>query len=295
MGKYVSEIFGYPPTNKDSIASNLRNEFQCPFINDKCDPINKKSNLTDDQGNLLLEHQTGACSVFYKNKGQEGFSPSIICPYRFFEKDNEERNTIFEYIKNRFFYGKQLFFVKEIGLGSFGRADGMLVEPKTLNYAHIEFQADATTGTRALVQCVKDFFDCRDITNNSYSYGLNSKASIKSSSLQMIDKGFLFEHFDRKSIWIMQDTLFNVLSRVYNIKMTEITNSETCTEDCLIFVVVGLIYVSKLNKYQIQVRRCYSTSSNKLQQAISQKTPIEESTIISNILNKISNKKYEIV
>lgn len=301
MNKYVSEIFGYPPSNKKSVATNLRTTFQCPFTNDQCDAINKKSNLTDGKGNLLLSHQTGACSVLYKARAAQYVSHVIICPYRFFEQNVNGKYIIFESIKRKFFSGKKLIFVPEVGLGKYGRADGILCDINnkdklTINdYAHIELQSDATTGTRALVECVKDFFDGKDITKNNYPYGLNSKASIKGSSLQMIDKGFLFEYFNKKSIWVIQDSLFYVLSSVYNINMTDITDSEKNIEQNIIFVVVKLKYVNELFKYQLRVDKFFSTSPHLLQKSISNKKPIEESVIIKNTLHKISSGLYKIL
>lgn len=303
MNRYVSEIFGYPPSNKDKNAKNVRSKFLCPFYsgfpNGQCDPVNKKSNLTDDDGTPLIKHQSGACSVMHNHRGTSTVAPIIICPYRFYEKDSSGKIIVLEYIKNKFFSGKNMVFVPEIGLGVFGRADGMLCEIVSNNnlltikdYAHIEFQADATTATRELVQCVKDFFDGEDVSQNNYTYGLNSKASIKGSSLQMIDKGYLFRHFGKKSIWIIENSLFEVLCSVYNVQMKDITKSNPNADENLIFVVVKLVHNSKIDSYEIKVDKCYCTSAGALQNAISNKAPIRESVIIDSVLAKISSKVF---
>ena len=303
--RYVSEIFGYPPTNKTEHINKIRKEFKCPFYsgfpNGQCDPVNKKSNLTDDDGNLLLKHQSGACSVIHMHRGLTNSSQVIICPYRFFERDKYGKLVIFEYIKQKFFAGKDLILVPEIGLGVYGRADGILCqisqkgadEFAVHDYAHLELQSDATTGTRELVQCVKDFFDGEDVTHKNYTYGLNSKASIKSSSLQMIDKGYLFNHFGKKSIWIIQDSLFYILCNIYNIKMSDITDCEPKKEENLIFVVVISKYDKKEDRYKLEVSKCYSTSPNLLQKAISEKAPIIESDIMDSVLAKISRQIFQ--
>ena len=86
--KYVSEIFGYDSRYK--LPDNIyRKKYLCPFQleNTPCDPVNKKSNLVDDSGKKLLNHQTGACSCNYKSSGSDLYSPVIICPFRFMEKD----------------------------------------------------------------------------------------------------------------------------------------------------------------------------------------------------------------
>lgn len=303
MTRYVSEIFGFPPTNKSEAVNKIRQEFKCPyyggFPKGQCDPVNKKSNLTDD-GHLLLKHQSGACSVLHMHRGLANSTPVIICPYRFFERDKSGKLIVFEYIKQKFFSGKDLILVPEIGLGVYGRADGILCQISRKgdseftihDYAHLELQSDATTATRELVQCVKDFFDGKDITTKNYTYGLNSKASVKGSSLQMIDKGYLFKHFGKKSIWIIQDSLFYILCNIYNIKMTDISDTNPRKEENLIFVVVSSKYDKEEDRYKIYVSKSYSTSPDMLQKAISQKAPIEESEIMDSVLTKISGKIF---
>jgi hypothetical protein len=297
---YISEIFGFPPTNKSEKAQEMRQNHLCPFQGDhiECDPVNKKSNLTDENGRLLLTHQTGACSVLHKFRGRTREEPVIICPYRFLEKDINGKTIVFKFIKEKFFANKNIFIVKEIGLGAYGRADWMICEYKNENkkeiidYAHLEFQADATTGTRNLVLCAKDFFEGKDITKENYKYGLNSKASIKDSSLQMIDKGYLFQKLGKKSIWVIQDTLFEILCGIYNIKMNDITETECPIENNLIFVVVGLEYKSQFKFYNLVVKKCFSTTPSDLQKAISDKPVIPEEVIKNSILSKLESDDY---
>lgn len=307
MNRYVSEIFGYPPTNKSDFVNKIRNEFKCPFYdgfpNGQCDPVNKKSNLNDDEGKRLLNHQSGACSVIHKHRGLTNHNQVIICPYRFYEKNSSGKYIVFEYIKHKFFSDRELILVTEIVLGVYGRADGILCQITKNNenqftlqdYAHLELQSDATTATKHLVLCVKDFFDGKDITQKNYSYGLNSKASIKGSSLQMIDKGYLFKHFEKKSFWVIQDSLFYILCSVYNVKMTDITNSDPVYNENLIFVIVSSKYDESEDRYKLEVSKCFSTSPDLLQKAISQKEPIEEHIIINTVNTKIMGKQYHLL
>ena len=289
--RFVTEIFGFPPTNKTDKVNEIRRDYMCPFQEkEECDPINKKSNLTDEDGKLLLTHQTGACSVL--NTRRHTAKPTIICPYRFLEKNKDNEVKIFRFIQKTFFPDKCILFIPEIHLQGFGRADWMIVEidenNRLVNFDHLEFQADATTGTRKLVMCVKDFFDGIDVTDNSYSYGLNSKASIKGSSLQMIDKGFLFQKMKKKSFWILQDTLFQILCEVYDIKMIK-TNKIT-NHDNLIFIIPTMKYNTEQQKYELSIVNYYVTSPQDLQKAISNKsvnidkiTPVIEEAISKKI------------
>lgn len=298
--KHVSEIFGFPSTNRTQEVENLRKKHLCPFQGEEieCDPINKKSNLTDDQGNKLLEHQTGACSVLYKSRGRREFTPIIICPYRFLEKNSASEIKVLKYICDKFFKDKRIVIVPEIGLGAYGRADWIICELqqgediRILDFAHLEFQADATTGTRDLVICVKDFFDGREIQRRRYNFGLNSKASIKGSSLQMIDKGFLFKKLGKQSFWVLQDYLFDVLCRIYNIKMEDITGREPNKDESLIFIVTSLVKSDRSEKYNLQVSKCFATSVSSLQKAISEKDIISKELILNAVKNKLRGGNF---
>lgn len=297
--QYLSEIFGFPPENKSVEAQNTRKKFLCPFRGGtiECDPVNKKSNLTDEQGRPLLTHQTGACSALHSFR-HKSIMPVIICPYRFLERDRNGDTIVFKAVKDKFFKNKNVVFVPEIGLGEFGRADWMICELKDfkskqfVDYTHLEFQSDATTATKQLVFCAKDFFDGKDVTKINYNYGLNSKASIKGSSLQMIDKGVLFKALGKKSIWILQDTLFEILCSIYNIKMNDITTSECPKEENLIFLVVSLIFDKAKNAYTISPSKFYSTSVVAMQNAITTKKPIDNKIIIDAIKSKLDGGQY---
>ncbi|MCL5976184.1 MAG: hypothetical protein M1580_01130 [Candidatus Parvarchaeota archaeon] len=299
--RYVSEIFGFPPTNKTIEATKIRSKYLCPFRGNgsdtDCDPINKKSNLTDDKGNFLLSHQTGACSTFHGGTGKQTGEAVIICPYRFQEKNTKGKVIVFDFIKDKFFKGKNLLFVPEIGLGKYGRADWIICEfndttQKIIDYSHLEFQADATTGTGGLVLCIKDFFDGKDITQNTYEYGLNSKASIKGSSLQMIDKGYLFQKLGKKSLWVIQDTLFDILCKIYGVIMKDVDKENDLKTNNLIFVVVGLDHNVSNDRYNLVIRKCVCTSPSALQKAMSKKEPIEESLILEALNEKIESGNF---
>ena len=310
MGGYVSEIFGFPPTNKKKEAKYFRKNYFCPFMGENvlCDPHQKKTNLQDEDGNLLLKHQTGACSAFHKYADSPKSLPIIICPYRFFEKDSNGDRKAFRYISDKFFNGNDLLFVDEVGLGKYGRADLIICEfdkkkpTKIFNINHGEIQADCTTGTRELVYCIKDFFNGIDITQKKYNYGLNTKSSIKTSSLQMIDKGFLFKKLGKKSFWILQDTLFDRLCEVYNIEMLDITNEKCPDDHTLIFIVCELVRegardILNLNPeeediFKLEINRTYSCSVDALQKGISEKGVIKESRILNATLNKIKENCY---
>ena len=291
--KNVSEIFGF---NSDCTHINKhRKDFICPFTNNDCDKINKKSNLTDDQGKLLLTHQTGACSCNYKPNNSETFKPVIICPFRFEEKNKENQTIVFKKIKDHFFKNKKIVFKKEIGLKGYGRADfmiGVYDNNKLVDYAHCEFQSDATTGTRGIVQCVKDFYDKKSIKKN-YGFGLNTKATIKGFSLQMIDKGFLFNKLGKISIWVMQNHLVDTFQKIYNLDLVENNEFKPNLPNNIYIVETALNQIGK-EKYKLSVPRILNISPEQIQKAISEKDPIENKYIFDQINQKAAYEEFKI-
>ena len=104
----------------------------------------------------------------------------------------------------------------------------------------------------------------------------------------MIDKGFLFQKMKKKSFWILQDTLFQILCEVYDIKMIK-TNKIT-DHDNLIFIIPTMEYNTEQQKYELSIVNYYITSPQDLQEAISNKsvnidkiTPVIEEAISKKI------------
>ena len=288
--KFVSEIFGYD--SRYRIKNNIyRKKYYCPFQqkNTPCDLVNKKSNLTDKRGKKLLKHQTGACSCNYKSEGVNKYVPVIICPNRFLEKNESNETKVFKKIRDFFFPNKKIEFVKEVGLGPYGQADYMIAifdnKKKIVDFAHCEFQADATTGTRGIVLCVRDFYKGKNIQDN-YGFGLNTKATIKGFSLQMIDKGYLFKKLKKPSIWVMQDNLIKIFSKIYNINLVEVEKFETLGENNIFILETTLEENKEEKKFDLNIPKVFSTSPEKIQNSLSNKEIISENKILENIRSR---------
>lgn len=285
--KFVSEIFGFN-SNFNDLNILERKKHLCPFQkpNTPCDPVNKKSNLVDENGNRLLNHQTGACSCNYKSSQSKKFQPVIICPFRFLEKDYKNQVIVFEKIKNFFYKNSDIEFVKEVGLGPYGQADFMIAvfdkKKNIKDFGHCEFQSDATTGTKGIVECVKDFYESKNISKN-YKFGLNTKATIKGFSLQMIDKGYLFQKLKKPSIWIMQDHLIQIFSKIYNINLNEEKNYDEKGDNNIFIIETKLKENKKENKFDLSVGKVLSTNPKKIQDALSNKEIISEKKILESI------------
>ena len=213
---------------------------------------------------------------------------------RFEEKNLNNEIIVFKKIKNFFFNDKKIMFSKEIGLKGYGRADFMIStieNSKVVDFAHLEFQSDATTGTRGIVECVKDFYDGKNL-KKSYKYGLNTKATIKAFSLQMIDKGYLFKKLNKLSIWIMQDKLIEKFKSIYNIKLNHVKSYNINLKAMIYILEVILVPNNDKSKYNLTTGKVYMTSSDEIQLAISKKEVLDENYIISNINNNQNKKIY---
>jgi len=291
--KFVSEIFGFN-SNFKNLNILERKNFLCPFQKKgtPCDPVNKKSNLIDDDGDRLLTHQTGACSCNYKSRGNKEFKPVIICPNRFLEKNQNNQTKVFQKIKDFFYQNLEIRFVKEVGLGAYGQADYMIAifdkKKNIVDFGHCEFQADATTGTRGIVECVKDFYGSKDILKN-YTFGLNTKATIKGFSLQMIDKGYLFHKLKKPSIWIMQDNLINAFSKIYNVQLNEEKKFDNKSENNIFILEIKLKENKKEKKFDLNIGKILSTNPKKIQDALSNKEIISEKKILESIKSRYKN------
>ncbi len=296
--KYVAEIFGYPPTNTSEKPQSYRRTHICPFMSDNrpCDPDNKISNLTDDEGNRLLTHQTGACTAWHNPSWSDVPYPVIICPYRFFED-----NTIFNSIKQQFFDGNNIVVTGEVGIRPFGTADGLIGEiidqdgfERIGRVAHIEYQSDSTTGTRGIVECIRDSYHGINVTSKNYGYGLNSKASVKGSSLQMIDKGYLFEEIRVPSIWILQDYLFAFFRRTFAFPLQDVTNLPLPKDKFFYFLTVKLVYNQNQDKFNLSTDKYYVTTPEDIQKSITGKQHDITLDLLRDKIRQCINNRFTI-
>ena len=286
--KYCAEIFGYPPTNRSKEAEYFRKNKLCPFRgNDlECDPDNKISNLRDhNSGELLVEGQTGACTAWTNPRWSECPYPVIICPYRFFQN-----NIIFEFIKEKFFESSRIAIIDEVGIGGVGVVDSMAIEIDGDKMVHIEYQSDATTGTRELIKSIRDFNRGIQIWNNNYNYGLNSKASIKGSSLQMIMKGFFFQKLRIPSIWVMQDYLFKYMrNNIFPIKVDDVTRKELPNDKYLYFLITKLNYNQNEDRFYLRIDKLYVSTPEEMQRALAENIQEGDNTY-ETLLRKLREK-----
>lgn len=210
LGNRPAEIFGYPIWNGSEEAQDIRNRNWCPFQDKLC---NKKSRLID--------YPFGVCSVEHNGRLY------TICPHRFGERATDDRvPKIIEDIARHYFGDlNNLVGFPEVRLPNVGSIDYILIrhkplEPKVDDFVSIEFQSDSTTSTGRLVEGINDFFDKRDLREKSYNFGLNTYDSIKRAITQLMNKGIVYETWDTKCYWVIQEYIYENLVNRYGFKST---------------------------------------------------------------------------
>ena len=203
-GSRPAEIFGYPPSNRSETAELVRSRHQCPFLGSTCD---KKSRLID--------FPFGVCSV------EHGGEIKAICPRRFEESDETVGISIVLRNIALHYFGSidNTVVFPEVRLPNVGVIDYVIVKHKVMqseidDFVTVEFQSDSTTSTGGLVRGLQDFVEERNMAQVSYRFGINTYDSIKRAITQLMNKGIVYEAWNTKCYWVIQEYIFrNIVSR----------------------------------------------------------------------------------
>jgi len=243
---YPAEIFGYPIENKSAEAENIRKKYLCPFNGYKCSKLSR-----------LIDYPMGVCSTWWSDN-----APIAICPKRFLQG-----KTIFiDVAKNIFGDTNNILLFQEVKLKSIGTFDFVLVKHKPIsheieNFCVVEFQTCSTTGTGKLVNAIQDFMNGDNIENKSYPYGMNTYNDIKLSFIQMLNKGQVFEIWNKKIIWVIQGFLYDNMVNRFRLKNMDFNN-----ENANIFLVCDIDY-SCAERFEIVSKGAYSSTTENLMKA----------------------------
>lgn len=208
-----AEIFGYPVENRSIEAEAARQQHICPFMEQTCD---KKSRL--------LATPFGVCSV------QHGGEARAICPRRFEENGAIPGvSRVLEDIALHYFGSMDNTVVfPEVRLPKVGNIDYVIVRHKPMqcevdDFVAVEFQTDSTTGTGELVRGINDFFAGRDVTRESYKFGINTYDSIKRAMTQLMNKGMVYEAWGTKCYWVIQEYIYTNLVNRYGFRFNDVS------------------------------------------------------------------------
>lgn len=250
---YPAEIFGFPPENTSKEAERIRKNHLCPFNSDnKC---SKQSRL--------LPYPMGICSTWWPNN-----SPIAICPKRLLQG-----NTVFiNAAKHAFGDIDNVLLFPEVKLRRIGTFDFVLVKHKPISdkiedFCVVELQTDSTTGTGKLVQAVQDYMKGEDITKKSYAFGMNTYNTIKLAFVQMLNKGQVFEVWNKKIIWVVQRYVYENMVNRFGLRDMELNN-----EDANLFFIYDIDYSSDHNYYQLISQEIKSSTVENLMKAFRAKS-----------------------
>lgn len=208
-GNRPAEVFGYPVNNRGEAAQEVRLRHWCPFMQNTCD---KKSRL--------LNIPFGACSV------EHGGGIRAICPHRFDERGNLEGvPMVLENIARHYFGDlNNTIIFSELSIPKVGRIDYVIVRHKPMapevdDFVAVEIQSDSTTSTGKLVDGVREFLQGIGLSDKSYGFNMNTYDSIKRAITQLMNKGIVYENWNTKCYWVIQEYIYQNLVNRYGFKV----------------------------------------------------------------------------
>jgi len=202
MAKYPSEVFGFPHSNTNSNAKEIRVKHWCPFVDKIC---YKQSRLID--------YPFGVCTAHVSGK------EIALCPRRFLDN-----HTVFTDIAHhQFKTTSDILVFSEVRLKDIGSFDFVMVKHKPMStaiqdFAVIEFQTGQATGTGKLVQGLKDYVAGESIESKSYNFGLNLYDVWKRTLTQILNKGVIIENWRKKIYWVVQEPVYKYFATRYNLQ-----------------------------------------------------------------------------
>lgn len=267
-----AEIFGYPVLNRSDEATSTRERHWCPFQDRRC---NKKSRL--------ITFPFGVCSAEHSGKVH------IICPHRFDEQGSiDSVSKVLEDISGHYFGSlDNIVAFSEVRLPGIGNVDFVLVQhkpmkPEVEDFVSVEYQADSTTSTGGLVQGIRDFFDDADgFQDTSYGFGMNTYDSIKRAVTQLINKGVVYESWNAKCYWVMQEYIYENLISRYGLKSTGFSDRHASR-----FALYNL--AEDKDELRLQHSRYISTSVDEVYQAMRNNPNIpDKDNFVSHLNTKL--------
>lgn len=201
----VVEIFGYPPDADTASAKDARARCWCPFMDKPC-------------SKLLSSAQTGICSIRYK---AEGFDETTwaVCQHRL--KGEPFEDAVRRHFGRR---SKDAELVTELRLNKPRMSlDGVgaLFDGDDVDFVGIEAQTIDTRGGS-----VKPLWEAyttgrphewRDRYPEGAKFGVNTTNVWKRLLPQVMNKGRLYQGWDSKLYVLVQDPVFQFITRRMNL------------------------------------------------------------------------------
>jgi len=223
--KEVAEVFGYPAHSTLPAAVSARSQRLCPFregeeATRRCSKLSQHR-LFDQFGQT--EMPFGACSVWHRGQGEKQFRPAIICPIRFTQDQRVFREA--RQILKGWTTQCRFLVLQEVSL-PLGRLDYVLANSKpgtgrVLDFCVLETMALSTTTTGHVI---RSMFEVLRIAPSLpvYKYGLNLRQVVSRMIVQMVAKAHAAEQWGKRTVWAMQDILYDYLVRTTRLNLADV-------------------------------------------------------------------------
>ncbi len=201
----VTEFFGIYTARDETAAYRAAVENQiCPFTNNVCVKMRKST----------PEIKIGTCSVKYQSKD------IIICPFRLLEHHQIFIDCL--HLLTLHEPGNELYLIPEVQIPG-GHVDYFMVsakDGKVKDFEGIELQTLDTTGTvwpdRQKLLYEKGIEVPQDDLDDSRSYAMNWKMTLKTILVQMHHKSEVFESMNKHFILIIQEPLLRKMKNDFD-------------------------------------------------------------------------------
>jgi len=158
----------------------------------------------------------GVCSVWHKPAFAAKTLPHIICP---------ERLAIREVIQRAEAVlppaGERLL-LQRVRIAKLGTMDYVAVRfdkrtDSILDFCGIEVMAMSTTNTGKIIHAMKDALNGR--LRSDYGFGINYRQVLSRMLVQLCAKGEAFSTWGKRSIWVIQDILYEYMEHKYDLRL----------------------------------------------------------------------------
>jgi hypothetical protein len=224
LRKEVAEIFGFPAWSTSDQARLARAQHLCPFQRDRNGSWRRCSKLSQHQ--MFAEFNQsdtpfGACSVWHRGRGEKTFRPHIICPIRFTQSHLVFSDAV-AVLGPRGVHERLIAF-EEVSL-SLGRLDYILaiqVNDHIRTQCVLEVMALSTTTTGHIIHSM---FTALEVTQPlaAYKYGINFRQVVSRMVVQMIAKAYAAQDWGMTTVWAIQDTLYDYLTRTTRLDLSDV-------------------------------------------------------------------------
>jgi hypothetical protein len=227
----------------------------------------------------LIDYPFGVCTVQHHDKVYS------VCPRRFQEQGSVEGTPqVLEDIALHYFGDlANVIYFPEVRLPNVGSIDFVLVRHKPMkaevdDFVPVEFQTDSTTSTGQLVQGLRDFMEGNDLQERKYTFGINTYDTIKRSMTQLFNKGLVYEGWDVKGYWVIQEYIYANLVRRYGLKP-----SGYSTEHASRFALYD--FIQEDDRFVLAHSRWISTTVDEVYQAMRSNSGLPDKDTFVRYLN----------